>query len=247
MKKLFDVHTKLTLALLVFAVGSVGVSSIPYAMAMTPGIVSNDVTVGNTATLSVVSAKPLNTIAAVAVYTDVTTAIPAAGCVGGGTGGLPGPGAGLKYLMRNSAGAIAGFTITGTANMVNLQFGEANTFTPTGPGVGGLVSLPYHWDLEGVGDATTPESTTTVAPLPFTYVWGLCGTDQTPIVDPNPVPGGVGTTFQVVLPVAGELLPINTTALIIAGIQANALGFMVALTAIGAGAFGMLYLQVKRK
>ena len=81
---------------------------------------------------------------------------------------------------------------------------------------------------------------------PYANQQGLCGTDQG-AADPNPVPGGVGTTFQVVQPVAGELLPINTTALILAGMQANAFGIMAALTAVGVGAFGMLYLQIKRK
>jgi len=240
MKKLFDVHFKLTLALLVFAIGSVGVSSIPYAMAMTPGVFSTDVTVGNTATLSVVSVKSATTVEEVAVYTDPATAILPAGCP------LPPAGAGIKYMMRNSAGGVATFTITGFPKTVNLEFGEKNTFTPTGSGVGGLASLPYHWSDESTAFFATPESLTDVAPLPFLYVWGVCGTD-----DPLPFPtfkkGSAGATFEVVQPVAGELLPINTTALILAGIQANAFGIMAALTAVGVGAFGMLYLQVKRK
>jgi len=238
MKKIFDVHTNFTFVLLVFAIGSVGVSSIPYALAMTPGQVSDDVTVGNTATLGVISALAATTISEVAVYTDTTTAIGVA-CP------LPGAGAGIKYMMRNSVGGVGTFTISGSMNQVNLFFGEANTFVPTGPGVGGIVSPPYHWDDLSMGDATTPESTTTVAPLPFTYLWAICGTDDPSF--PTADDGAAIAGFDVVLPVAGELLPINTTALILAGIQANAFGFMVALTAIGAGAFGMLYLQVKRK
>jgi len=46
--------------------------------------------------------------------------------------------------------------------------------------------------------------------------------------------------------VGGELLPINTTALILAGAQTNAVWIMSALAVIGSVAFGALYLKTRR-
>ncbi len=47
-------------------------------------------------------------------------------------------------------------------------------------------------------------------------------------------------------PVGGELLPIDTTALLLAGAQTNAVWLMSALAVIGSVAFGALYLTSKR-
>jgi len=44
----------------------------------------------------------------------------------------------------------------------------------------------------------------------------------------------------------GELLPINTTALLVAGAQTNAVWIMSALAVIGSVAFGALYLKTRR-
>ena len=46
--------------------------------------------------------------------------------------------------------------------------------------------------------------------------------------------------------VGGELLPINTTALLVAGAQTNAVWIISALAVIGSVAFGALYLKTRR-
>ena len=48
------------------------------------------------------------------------------------------------------------------------------------------------------------------------------------------------------LPVGGELLPIDSTALILAGAQTNAVWMISALAVIGSVAFGALYLTTRR-
>jgi len=47
--------------------------------------------------------------------------------------------------------------------------------------------------------------------------------------------------------VGGELLPIDTTALVIAGLQSSALWMVPTLGAVAGAGFGLLYFQVKRK
>jgi len=46
--------------------------------------------------------------------------------------------------------------------------------------------------------------------------------------------------------VGGELLPIDSTALLVAGAQTNAVWIMSALAVIGSVAFGALYLKTRR-
>ncbi len=47
--------------------------------------------------------------------------------------------------------------------------------------------------------------------------------------------------------IGGEFIPIDATAVLIAGIQTNALSVLSAFVVIGAIAFGTLYFSVKRK
>ena len=47
--------------------------------------------------------------------------------------------------------------------------------------------------------------------------------------------------------VGGEFIPIDATAVLIAGMQTNALSVLSAFVVIGAIAFGTLYFSVKRK
>jgi hypothetical protein len=48
-------------------------------------------------------------------------------------------------------------------------------------------------------------------------------------------------------PVGGEFIPIDATAVLIAGVQSNAINILTGLMVIGAIAFGALYVSVKRK
>ncbi len=47
--------------------------------------------------------------------------------------------------------------------------------------------------------------------------------------------------------VGGDMIPIDATAVLIAGMQTNALSVLSAFVVIGAIAFGTLYFSVKRK
>ena len=55
--------------------------------------------------------------------------------------------------------------------------------------------------------------------------------------------------FQIIehTPVGGEFIPIDATAVLIAGAQSNALSILGAFVVIGAVAFGTLIISVKRK
>lgn len=58
-------------------------------------------------------------------------------------------------------------------------------------------------------------------------------------------PSEVSGNLQVVKPVAGEIIPVSTTALLLAGVSSSAL-WLVPLAAIAAGAFAVLRFQVSR-
>ncbi len=59
---------------------------------------------------------------------------------------------------------------------------------------------------------------------------------------------GIPHCFLVpMMAVGGEFIPIDATAVLIAGMQTNALSVLGAFVVIGAIAFGTLYISVKRK
>ena len=59
-------------------------------------------------------------------------------------------------------------------------------------------------------------------------------------------PSEVSGNLSVVKPVGGEIIPVSTTALLLAGVPTSAL-WLVPLAAVAAGAFAVLRLQVYRK
>ncbi len=68
----------------------------------------------------------------------------------------------------------------------------------------------------------------------------------------TPPPGVVGPSnsngiCDVRPMVGGDMIPIDATAVLIAGMQTNALSVLSAFVVIGAIAFGTLYFSVKRK
>jgi hypothetical protein len=60
-------------------------------------------------------------------------------------------------------------------------------------------------------------------------------------------PGSITQSFIVSLPVGGELIPINTTALLIAGISSNALWMLPTLATVAGVSFVLLRFQVTKK
>jgi len=70
----------------------------------------------------------------------------------------------------------------------------------------------------------------------------------------TPLNGITGTTIingicddRPLMQVGGEFIPIDTTAVLLAGVETNALSILSAFVVIGAIAFGVLVISVKRK
>ena len=82
-------------------------------------------------------------------------------------------------------------------------------------------------ELYSLGQSNTPDGPTLGTPVTFIFAFG----------DVGGIP---------LLVVGGGLLPIDTTALLVAGAQTNAVWILSALAVIGSVAFGALYLKTKR-
>lgn len=184
------------------------------------------------------------TIDSWAIYTDETVSTPSA-CAGIGDP-LPIAPSGIKYRLHDEDGDRVQISLTGVGSYVEAVFGTEAPFSLTTSGTVSYVATTADGDLRWADvsegpPATTPADTTNVPEddLPDTYKIMICGDEG----------GGDYASqqnFDIVLPVAGELIPINTTALLLAGIQANTFGILAGLVTIGAVAFGGLYLQVKK-
>lgn len=126
------------------------------------------------------------------------------------------------------------------------------------------VDLPLHWvsvaNLPGTLPLSTGGLADLIGPTQLGNWFGQsCGfadilhnaVFDTPAdmdnMDIDDNPGGILETFQVLQPVGGEILSIDTTALLIAGASANALWILPALALAAGAAFTVLKLQVSRK
>ena len=244
MKTDTDVLRKLTLIVMIFSVGTIGLSSIAPAMAMTPGLIAADVVESATAGLAFDTVPAATEADAIGVYTSAVAVI-SNGCFGSGPGGLPAvPGGETGWVLLDSNDAIAQIDVVGMGVVVNTPFGAGVTFTPAGVGITSFDG-PFYWNEIGTTADGVPNDTTNVGgntPEERSYV--VCGSDGVDFMNLGGF--GTGDSWNIVAPVAGELISINTSALLIAGLQANAFSLLAGLTGIGGAAFGLLYLQTKK-
>jgi len=236
-----------SMAILLVAVGAMMIPAMPFAMAMTPGLIAPDTVEGSTAQLAISSINAATEVDGVQVYSSSITGTNN-GCNNiGGEGGLPAvPGGEEGWILRDSTNTgPAQITITGAPIVAAIPFGSGATFDPTAAGVS-VSSPPLHWDKVGTANDGTPDDETDVGGVvPDEYSLYVCGEDG---ADFQNLGGfGAGDSWDIVAPVAGELIPINTTALLVAGVQANAFSVLASLAIIGAAGFGMLYLQNNKK
>ncbi len=233
------------MAILLIAVGAMMLPAMPSAMAMTPGLSTPDVVENSIADLEIISVKAHTETEAVAVYSDPVSGFNN-GCTNAGAEGLPAVPIGeTQWILRDNALNVAQITIVGITVSAGIPFGGGVTFDPTTAGVS-VANAPLHWDETGTLNDGTPDDTTDVGGVvPDDYTLFVCGEDGSD--DQNLGGYGLGGEFLIVAPVAGELIPINTTALLLAGVQANAFSVLASLAIIGAAGFGMLYFQINKK
>ena len=136
----------------------------------------------------------------------------------------------------------------GVPARITVPAGQVGTTTFGGgvpvivnPGVGGTVTPagPYNW----VNQVTAAADNLNLLTTPITpYLLGICGYE-----------GGLDAFFGAFnsiftqIPVAGEILPIDTTALLIAGVSSNPIWILPALAVVAGGALAVLRFQVSKR
>jgi len=137
-------------------------------------------------------------------------------------------------------GARVGFTLPGNGDSFSVTFGTG--LAPTVIMTGGASVTPgagvYDWVQQAPSLGLIADNTNTEG----SWLYGSCGTDFNI--------QGQYSNFPPLLiqpAVAGEIIPISTTSLLIAGFNANALWMLPALAIIGGVAFTVLRFQVYRK
>ena len=121
-----------------------------------------------------------------------------------------------------------------------MPWGTGATFSITQTGAGTLSGTgPYHW-ADSAGAPGTPADSTAILDT-FSFV--TCGTEGA--TSPGLDYSG-DAQFQIVPPVAGEILPIDMTAVLVAGAFTNQMMLLPILGLVAASAFVILKFQVRR-
>jgi len=115
-------------------------------------------------------------------------------------------------------------------------FGDGGTHFMGIIGPGSVEVLAVEW-VELTGGAGTDQ--TNLAGL---YIFANCATLLT-----GSAPDSTQTSFFVQVPVGGEILPINTSALLLAGLTTNALWILPSLAVIAGAGIVILKFQLNRK
>ncbi len=151
-------------------------------------------------------------------------------------------GTGMVWALVNSAGNLARYTVdvgesitvtfkdgTTAANPVATGNTIANMLSGTGP----YVWLEYLGPAAPVGDGLFNAGATVPQLATLGNLWGFftCGVDGFGLAGEQP--GSQQETFRVELPVGGEIISINTSALVIAGLMTNG---MMLVPILGAAA-----------
>ena len=144
-----------------------------------------------------------------------------------------------KWLLEAPGGIAAEIGLT--SGVVTLTYGSGGAVTVGFTGVGSITPAgPYTWvDKNGAGGIQADNLgllTTAITP----YRVGICGYEAGAPFD------GFSSIFTQ-LPVAGEILPINTMALLIAGVSSNALWMLPTLATVAGVSFVLLRFQVTKK
>jgi len=126
---------------------------------------------------------------------------------------------------------------TGDPNPISIFANSEAQLTVGGtalPNKGDDIINTGEWDH--TSGAEEP-NTGTGSGLPRTMSIVTCGTETGSYA--------VGGNFQIVLPVGGTIIPISTTALLLAGISSSAM-WLIPLAALAVGSFALLRFQINR-
>ena len=146
--------------------------------------------------------------------------------------------------------------ITGVGDTMNFKI---SPFSGGAGGAGGggsptvgaptmLGAPPYAWNLiRGTGSPLTGLPATASVHALLASGWNiiLCGYDKD--TDTPPLEFTDSFQYKVIKPVGGEILPINTTSLLLAGFSSNPFWILTMLAITAGAAFTLLRFQLLRK
>ena len=182
------------------------------------------------------------------------------GCLGEDPIAADGNAGDTMYVARDADGQrLGGFFPAGDTGYMALKWGDGdplelsflNNVDPptdesiiaTDPEAANPPESPFTWD-EFVGGGPDSSAGTGVGTA-FVCAFNDNNLDGT--FNAGDTGGSITQSFIISLPVGGELLPINTTALLIAGISSNALWMLPTLATIAGVSFVLLRFQVTKK
>jgi len=146
-----------------------------------------------------------------------------------------------KYILRLViGGAVATGSHTGESNMmVDPTYGNGGTHNMAIDMNGAVPAGLVEWVelLQGAGTDQTN--------LAGLYIFANCATFAP--AGGGSVPDSIQVFFNVEVPVGGEILPINTSALLLAGLTTNALWILPALAVAAGAGIVVLKFQLYRR
>ena len=148
---------------------------------------------------------------------------------------------GLNKWLLTRAGVPA--EISATSDTVLITYGSGAAPTVSFSGAGSVIPAAgvFAWTDEIVGNGIQPDNFGLLTGA-FPYSLGICGYEG-----PASLPFDGFSSIFTQLAVAGEILPIDTTALLIAGISTNSMWILPTLAVVAGAAFTLLRFQVHRK
>jgi len=151
---------------------------------------------------------------------------------------------GLNKWLLTRAGVPA--EISATSGTVLITYGSGAAPTVSFSGAGSVIPAAgvFAWTDEIVGNGIQPDNFGLLTGA-FPYSLGICGYEGPST--PFPLPFGGFSSIFTQLAVAGEIIPIDTTALLIAGMSANSMLVLPILGVVAGAAFTLLRFQVHRK
>ena len=153
------------------------------------------------------------------------------------SGGPPG----TLWRFSTIGGSAATYTLPALASSITVTFpGDPSPVLASGATLTAAIS--YAWTPVAPSLEVAHKDT-----IGDTWGFMTCGREANGIGVPLGSTFSRFESFEVIKPVGGEFLPIDTTALVIAGLQTSGLWMLSALGAVAVAGFGMLYFQIKRK
>ena len=175
-------------------------------------------------------------------------------------GGFLAPPGGECGLDRYSSGAGSYWVLTTDGAAVSV----GNMLEIDLPGVGDMALIPFapgmvtitytggasgpamgEWVDDNAGAAKAPSITILATTIPFDpYSVRVCGFDDATTTDG---PFKISKEFVTQQPVAGKVLPLDTSALLLAGFSSNPVWILSALAVVAGGALTLLRFQVSKR